>query len=71
MTCFPGCRRLLIRIEPCGYSIDEAIMPMKKTDEKKEEKRGKPPKEKKGINRKKPQSGRYWYDPDCGPVYPD
>ncbi|OPY06332.1 MAG: hypothetical protein A4E67_01523 [Syntrophaceae bacterium PtaB.Bin038] len=32
-------------------------MPMEKTSEKKEEKKG--------------QSDRYWYDPDCGPVYPD
>jgi len=32
-------------------------MPREKTSEKKEENKG--------------QSDRYWYDPDCGPVYPD
>jgi hypothetical protein len=49
----------------------ETTMPIEKTSEKKEEKQGKAPKEKKGTNRKTPQSDRYWYDPDCGPVYPD
>ena len=44
---------------------------MEKKSGKKEEKRGKPPAEKKTPARKEPQSDRYWYDPDCGPIYPD
>lgn len=44
---------------------------MEKTREKQEEKQEKPPKEKKTPRREKPGSDRYWYDPDCGPIYPD
>jgi hypothetical protein len=44
---------------------------MEKKNGKKEEKQGKPPGEKKTPDRKEPKSDRYWYDPDCGPIYPD
>jgi hypothetical protein len=44
-------------LEPVTAQPVETTMPMEKTSEKKEEKKG--------------QSDRYWYDPDCGPVYPD
>lgn len=44
---------------------------MEKKRENAEEKQGKPPKEKKTPGRETPQSDRYWYDPDCGPIYPD
>jgi hypothetical protein len=44
---------------------------VEKKIEKKEGKQSRPPKEKKKPDRKTPKSDRYWYDPDCGPIYPD
>jgi len=49
----------------------ETMNRMEKKRENAEEKQGKPPKEKKTPGRETPQSDRYWYDPDCGPIYPD
>jgi hypothetical protein len=37
----------------------------------KEEKKGGARKVKNNPRRPKPIRDKYWYDPDCGPVYPD
>jgi hypothetical protein len=44
---------------------------MEKKRKTKEETKSKAKKEKKGQGRQKPNDDRYWYDPDCGPVYKD
>ncbi|OPY06448.1 MAG: hypothetical protein A4E67_01453 [Syntrophaceae bacterium PtaB.Bin038] len=49
----------------------ETMKPNGKKGGKKDEKKAKPPKVKKAPGREKAESARYWYDPDCGPIYPD
>lgn len=44
---------------------------MKNKLKKREEKQKKLLKEKEIPKHKKPKCDRYWYDPDCGPIYPD